>query len=117
MYSSWKLTNQLKTDPLEGFEEAKRVKGLLFPRDVVISSLERAEIEATTDYPGLTIWTDGSRLDLGHLGTGIAWKKASKWHQKSLEIGYSKEIFDAKLIGILEALKIAIKERNLRNYG
>jgi hypothetical protein len=31
------------------------VKGLLFPRDVVISSLERAEIEATTDYPGLTI--------------------------------------------------------------
>jgi hypothetical protein len=73
-----KLINQLKTDPLEGFEEAKRVKGLLFPGKVIISSLEKAEIEAITDYPGLTIWTDGSRLDLSHLETGITWKKASK---------------------------------------
>jgi hypothetical protein len=53
---AWKLINQLKTDFLEGFKEAKRVKELLFPRNVIISSLERAEIEATTDYPGLTIW-------------------------------------------------------------
>jgi ribonuclease HI len=32
-------------------------------------------------------------------------------------MGYSKEIFDAELIGILEALKIAVKERKLRNYS
>jgi hypothetical protein len=67
-----KLTNQLKLDPSEGFEEAKCVKGLLFPGDVTISNLEEAEIEATTEYPGLTIWTDGSKLDSGHLGTGLA---------------------------------------------
>jgi hypothetical protein len=50
-----KLTNQLKTDPLEGFEEAKRPKGRQFPKDIIISSLEKAEIEAIMDYPGLTI--------------------------------------------------------------
>ena len=63
------------------------------------------------------MWTDGSQLDSGHLGTGIVWEKASKWHQKSLGIGYSKEIVDAELIGILEALRIAVKERKLRNYS
>jgi hypothetical protein len=50
-----KLTNQLKLDPSKGFEEAKCVKGLLFPGDVTISNLEEAEIEATTEYPRLTI--------------------------------------------------------------
>jgi hypothetical protein len=50
-----KLTNQLKLDPSKGFEEAKCVKGLLFPEDVTISNLEEAEIEVTTEYPGLTI--------------------------------------------------------------
>jgi Reverse transcriptase (RNA-dependent DNA polymerase)/Endonuclease-reverse transcriptase len=115
-----KLTNQLKLDPSEGFEEAKCAKGLLFPGDITISSLEEAEIEAITKYPGLTIWTDGSRLDSGHLGTGLAWKTTSQepqWRQKSLGIGYAKEVFDAELIGILEALKIAVKERKQRNYS
>jgi hypothetical protein len=63
---------------------------------------------------------DGSRLDLGYLGTGLAWKTTSQepqWRQKSLGIGYSKEVFDAELIGILEALKIAVKERKQRNYS
>jgi hypothetical protein len=54
------------------------VKGLLFPEDVTISNLEKAEIEAITEYPELTIWTDGSKLDLGHLGTGLAWKTTSQ---------------------------------------
>jgi hypothetical protein len=72
-----KLINQLKLDPSEGFEEAKYVKGLLFPGDVTISNLEEAEIEATTEYPRLTIWTDGSKLDSGHLGIGLAWKTTS----------------------------------------
>jgi hypothetical protein len=30
---------------------------------------------------------------------------------KSLGIGYSKDVFNAELIRILEALKIAVKER------
>jgi hypothetical protein len=60
---------------------------------------------------------DRSKLDFGYLGAGITWKKASKWQYKSLGIGYSKEILDVELIGILEALKIAVKERKQRNYS
>jgi hypothetical protein len=50
-----KLINQLKLDLSEGFKEAKCAKELLFTGDITISSLEKAEIEAITKYPGLTI--------------------------------------------------------------
>jgi ribonuclease HI len=60
---------------------------------------------------------DGSKLDSNYLGTGITWKKPSKWQQKSLGIGYSKKTLDMELIGILKALKMAVKERKQRNYS
>jgi hypothetical protein len=50
-----KLTMRLKTDPLEGFEEARSVKELLFPGNIHISELEKAEKEAKKDYSELTI--------------------------------------------------------------
>jgi hypothetical protein len=50
-----KLINQLKLDLSKGFKEAKCAKGLLFPEDITISSLEEAEIEVITKYPELTI--------------------------------------------------------------
>jgi hypothetical protein len=50
-----KLINQLKLDPSKGFKEAKCAKELLFSGDVTIFNLEEAEIEATTEYPGLII--------------------------------------------------------------
>jgi hypothetical protein len=106
----------LSPNTLEDFKEARSVKELLFLGNIHISKLEKTEIKAKTDYSNLIIWTDRFRLDSGHLGAGIAWRKATKWNQKSLGIGYSKEILDAELIGILKVLKIAIKERKMKNY-
>ena len=38
------------------------------------------------------------------------------WYGKSLSLGYSKEIFDAELFGILKALKIVTKEKKRNSY-
>ena len=110
-----KLTDNLDLDPSEGFEQALLVKKLAFPGKICISSTEMAIKEAEFSYNGLTMWSDGSRLDSGATGAGIAWKTSIQWQEKSLALGYCKEIYDAELFGILEALKIAIKER--RKYG
>jgi len=110
-----KLTNGLNLDPSEGFEEAYIVKKLVFPGDIIISSKESAELEAKIAYTGLTIWSDGSKLDSEATGAGIAWK-TFKWNRKCLALGRSKEIFDAELFGLLEAFKIAIKEKRKKDF-
>ena len=47
---------------------------------------------------------------------GIAWKSSQKWLKKSISLGHSKEIFDAELIAILEAFKIAEKEKKRKSF-
>ena len=72
-------------------------------------------MEAKIAYTGLTIWSDGSKLDSEATGAGIAWK-TFKWNRKCLALGRSKEIFDAELFGLLEAFKIAIKEKRKKDF-
>ena len=51
-------------------------------------------------YSGLTLWTDGSKLDSRAAGTGITWKTSLKWVEKSVALDYLREIFDAELLEI-----------------
>ena len=87
----------------------------LFLREIIISPKDKAELKAKKTYSGLTIWSDGSKLESGASGAGIAWKTA-KWNEKCLALGHSKEIFDAELFGLLEALKIAVKEKRKKDF-
>jgi hypothetical protein len=66
-------------------------------------------------YPGLTIWSDGSKLESGALGTGIVWR-TTKWNEKCLVLDDFKEIFNTELFGLLEAFKIAVKERRNKDF-
>lgn len=111
-----KLTEKFTLDSSEGFKEAHTVKKLIFPGKIIISTKEIAELEAKMPYNGLILWTDGSKIDSGATGIGITWKSSQKWHKKSLALGQSKEIFDAELLAILEALKIAVKEKRKNNF-
>ena len=92
------------------------MKKLIFPREIIISSKEIAELEAEIPYNGLILWTDGSRIDSGATGIGITWESSQKWQKKSLALGHSKEIFDAELLAISEALKIAVKEKRKNRF-
>ena len=114
------LTLGLPIDPSEGFERAIQPKGLVFPGDIIISSTETAKKEAEKAYvtsTDLILWSDGSKLETETIGAGIVWKNGHEWQQKLCPLGRTKEVFDAELYGIRDALNIAIKGGNPLRRG
>jgi hypothetical protein len=109
-----KLTENLSLDPSEGFETTCWPKGKSFPGEIIIQQTKEAEIEARQPQNGLVYWTDGSRLDTAATGAGIAWKSNRDWREKAISLGKTKEVFDAELYGIQEALKLAYREHSIR---
>jgi ribonuclease HI len=92
-------------------ETTKTVEGT-----VLIKDRETAtnEVKEASTLSGI-LFTDGSRLDSGHAGCSMVWKKPDEeWHQERYHMGNWKEIFDAELYAIAEALKLAFR-RNIRN--
>jgi len=77
----------------------------------VIQPKDTAESEARNAYnanrTSLLIWSDGSKIDTGGVGAGIAWKQGNSWRTKGYSLGDTKEVFDAELYGIKSALDIA----------
>lgn len=105
-----KLTEGLSIEPSEGFEIATTPKNREFLGKVIIEPAKEAEDNAYKERKGLVLWTDGSRLESGAIGAGIAYKKANIWKEKAISLGRTKEVFDAELYAIKEALIIALKE-------
>ncbi len=70
--------------------------------------------KAKKDHQGLVFWAYGSKLDQGQAIFVVCWedKSTTKWMEKSIFLGKNKEILDAKLWAILEALVIAAKMAN-----
>lgn len=94
-------------DPAEGVEPVRELASYsLFKSDVIIKCKKKAIEEARQDNPGLVFWTDGSKLDQGKL--------AAKWKEESIFLGENKEILDAELWAISEALDIEKKIANPR---
>jgi ribonuclease HI len=110
------LIKELNLDPLKGFEEAQIVRKRIFSGEVIISKKEIAISNAEKPQKGLILWTDGSKSELGFSGIGITGNIRSKYIQKSISLKEAKESFDAELFGILEALKLARKEREKESY-
>ena len=81
----------------------------------MIKPKDSAETEANNAYSvdkaesKLILWSDGSKLETGGVGAGIAWKRAGIWQVKGHPLGTTKEVFDAELYGIKQALDIAIR--------
>ncbi len=59
---------------------------------------------------------DGSKLDSGGAGTAVVWRNclSRAWNICKIFLEKNKEILDAELWGISEALKVALKESTLR---
>ena len=53
-----------------------------------------------------TIWTDGSRLDSGRVGAACAWQIREGWTGRRFHLGDNKEVFDAEVFAIYQALRI-----------
>ncbi len=59
----------------------------------------------------MVLWADGLKLDQGQTAAAVCWedKSAAKWKERTIFLGRNKEILDAELWAISEALEIAKK--------
>ena len=81
-----------------------------FPGTVIISSKEQALEEANTSRRGQVIWSDGSRLEDGRIGSAAVCRSASGiWTAKKSALSDKKEMFNVKLWGIHIALQLTNK--------
>jgi hypothetical protein len=105
------LGKSIQIDPSEGFEETKISQGL-FPGMIRVLPREEALIVAREQHLGLSLWLDGSRLNNGRVGAGVAWQALGAWHAQGVPLGIGKEVFDAELIGACKALELALKSQD-----
>jgi hypothetical protein len=58
------------------------------------------------------VWSDGSRLENGRVGAGLAWQtRQGSWKTREIPMGIGHEVFDAELVGACTALELALKDR------
>jgi ribonuclease HI len=82
-----------------------------FSGEICIANTATALKSAKTNKnDGLALWSDGSRLHHGGTGAEVVWKSNGKWLTSWTHLGINKEIFDAELWRVLDALGIAITE-------
>ena len=107
-YLARQLAAQGAIDPAEGVEPIVKTRPEPYPGVIVISLTEQALEEAREPRLGLVLWSDGSRLEHGGVGAAAAWRQSSTWQTCKTSLGKSKEIFDAELWGVSDALKVAL---------
>lgn len=110
---AWQITVEHSIDPAEGVEPVETIDpSIVFRGDIIIECKKQALEAAKKDRTGLVLWTDGSKLDNGNLGATVCWRDKSlgQWNDKIVFLGKNKEILDAELWAILEALSILRKE-------
>jgi hypothetical protein len=105
-----KLTKNLNIDPSESVERSNTPQEKGFPGQIHIDEPPRAEEEAYKPREGLVLWSDGSRLESKAVGAGITWKLDQNWKEKAIPLEKNKEVFDAELYGIQQAINIALNK-------
>jgi len=70
---------------------------------------EEAEKEAERALPGLTMFTDRSRLDNGAAGYAVTWKKGEAWVGIKTHLGFNQEAYDAEYAALARALECATR--------
>jgi len=77
----------------------------------IVEEWERAIEEAEKNREGLTIFTNGSRLESGATGYSVAWKAGNRWVGVKAHMGYNQEAFDAECAALARALEVAARRR------
>lgn len=102
-------------DPAYGIEPVIKTGEMSFPGQIVIPTPEVTVSEAQNmqEAHEFCIWSDGSRLPSQCAGAGIAYRAntgKAEWEIQRTYLGKNKEILDAELWAISDALKLALKE-------
>jgi ribonuclease HI len=70
-----------------------------------------AKTEAERTRPGITMFTDGSRLDDGATGYAVAWQKGQSWVGVRNHMGHNQEAYDAECAALARALEEVARRR------
>jgi len=81
------------------------------PESLDAELLQEEEAEAEKVPPGLTMFTDGSRLDDGAAGYAMVWKNGQSWVGIKTHMGYNQEAYDAECAALARALESASRRR------
>jgi ribonuclease HI len=60
---------------------------------------------------GITMFTDGSRLDNGATEYAVAWQNRKSWVGIETHMGYNQEAYDAEYVALARALDEAAKRQ------
>ena len=82
--------------------EIRRLEG-----KVIIQDEEQALEEAKLEMDGLVLWTDGSRKEDEWVGCAVVWEEEGRWKKRRVHLGRQKEVLDAEMNAMLEAIQIA----------
>ncbi|QKX53966.1 uncharacterized protein TRUGW13939_01046 [Talaromyces rugulosus] len=104
-----RLREALTADPSQGFERIIEPGNRSIPLDFRIDSPETAMQLASDPLSGIgntDLYSDGSRLDDQRVGAAVAYKPLiGLWRSRLAPLGAGFEVFDAELIGVVEALE------------
>ena len=80
-----------------------------FDTELLQEEEAEAMAEAEKTRPGLTMFTDGSRLDDGASGYAVVWKRKNSqiWKGLKTHMGYNQEAFDTECAALARALESA----------
>ena len=107
-YLARQLTAQSVIDLAEEMKSIVKIRSKSYSRVIVISLTERALEETREPRLDLVLWSDESRLEHERVEIAAAWRQKSIWQTCKTSLEKSKEIFDAKLWEISDALKVAL---------
>ena len=97
-----RLTNALayagRTEPTVLLEEPETLDAELLQEEEA-----EAKAEAEKVRPGLTMFTDGSRLDDGATGYAVVWRNGQTWKGIKTHMGYNQEAYAALARGLESA--------------
>ena len=64
-----------------------------------------AKAEAQRAWPGLTMFTDGSRMEYRATGYAVVWKNGQTWEGIKCHMGHNQEAYDAECAALARALE------------
>ena len=107
-YLTRQLTVQDVIDFAEEIKSIVKIRSETFSEKIIISLTKQALEETRESRSDLVLWSDESRLKHEEVEVAAAWKRESIWQTCKISLSKSKEIFDAKLWEISDALKVAL---------
>jgi ribonuclease HI len=81
--------------------------------DTISEDKKAAKAEAERTRPGLTMFTDGSRLENGKVGYAVVWQKGRSWAGVKSHMGDNQEANDAECAALARALEEATKRQTV----